>query len=126
MAVATGFVFRPGCSTIGTALVALVLGGAYLPVPANMVGQAVGPLLVYCAYTYAAGPADPVFLQTDAAVGPTLTSTLEPVTAQVGGLIAPYRSQFGDACGYSPLVAAPIASIPAPLNRIDPLRILCG
>lgn len=126
VAVATGFLFRPACSTVGTATVALVLAGAYIPLPPSLAGQAVGPFLIYCAYTYAQGPADPVFAQLDAAVGPALSEQLEPVTEQASDALAPIRSQLADGCGYSPLLAAPVSSVPPPFNRVDPIKIVCG
>ncbi len=125
VATATGFAFRPGCSTVGTAMVALVLAGAYIPAPVSF-GQVVGPLLVYCAYTYAAGPFDPVFAQADAAVAPTFDDQVTPLMKQVYDAAEPVRSQLIDACGYSPLLAAPLASLPAPLSRIDLVRVVCG
>ncbi len=126
VAEATGFAFRPACSTVGTSLVALVLAGAYVPVPATTFGQAVGPFLIYCAYTYNLGPADPVFMQLDAAVGPTITEQTEPVMDEAIIALEPVHGQLAAGCGYSPLLAAPIASTPAPFNRIDLIKLICG
>jgi len=126
VAVATGFAFRPACSTVGTSLVALVLAGAYVPVPATVVGQAVGPFLIYCAYTYMAGPADPVFMQLDAAVGPAISEQIDPLTGQVSGALEPVSSQLAAGCGYSPLLAAPVSSVPPPFNRVDLIKVVCG
>lgn len=126
VAVATGFAFRPACSTVGTSLVALVLAGAYVPVPVTVVGQAVGPFLIYCAYTYMAGPADPVFMQLDGAVGPAVSEQLDPLAGQVSGALEPVTSQLAAGCGYSPLLAAPVSSVPPPFNRVDLIKVVCG
>jgi hypothetical protein len=126
VAEATGFAFRPACSTVGTSLVALVLAGAYVPVPATVFGQAVGPFLIYCAYTYNLGPADPVFMQLDAAVGPTISEQIDPVIKQAGDAMEPVHGQLAAGCGYSPLLAAPVASTPGPLNRVDLIKLICG
>lgn len=125
LATASGFAFRPACSTIGTAMVALVLAGAYVPSAVNF-GQVVGPLLVYCAHTYKAGPVDPVFAQIDAMVAPGFDDQVAPVMEQAYDAAAPVREQLSSGCGYSPLIAAPLASLPMPLNRIDLVKVVCG
>ncbi|MGH2759447.1 MAG: hypothetical protein ACRDKJ_07750 [Actinomycetota bacterium] len=126
VAEASGFAFRPACSTVGAGLVALVLAGAYVPVPNSVVAQAVGPFLIYCAYTYGLGPADPVFMQLDAAVGPAITEQTKPVVDQAAAGLAPVHGQLAAGCGYSPLLAAPLASVPAPFNRVDLVKLICG
>lgn len=123
---ATGFAVRPACSTVGAGLVALVLAGAYVPAPATVAGQAVGPFLIYCAYAYKLGPADPVFMQLDAAVGPMITDATKPVMDQAAAGLAPVHGQLAAGCGYSPLLAAPVASTPGPFNRIDLIKLICG
>ena len=125
VATGTGFAFRPACSTVGTAMVALVLAGAYAPSAVNF-GHAVGPLLVYCAHTYKAGPVDPVFAQIDAMLAPTYDDQVAPVMKQAYDAAAPVREQLAAGCGYSPLIAAPLASLPMPLNRIDLVKVVCG
>ena len=126
VAEATGFAVRPACSTVGAGLVALVLAGAYVPAPATIAGQAVGPFLIYCAYAYKLGPADPAFMQLDSAVGPAITDATKPVMDQAVAGLAPVHGQLAAGCGYSPLLAAPVASVPPPFNRVDLVKLICG
>lgn len=121
---AAGFALRPACAVAGTAFVVLIVAGAAAPLPFNVI-PLTSPIFVVCAFAFAPGPADPVFQQVDAAVGPTLQDTLAPVLEQLGAALDPVRPNLAEACGSLTLFAGVDDQLPPPLNRFDYVGLVC-
>jgi hypothetical protein len=45
---------------------------------------------------------------------------------QATDALEPVHGQLAAGCGYSPLLAAPVASTPGPANRVDLIKLICG
>jgi hypothetical protein len=119
---AVGFGLRPACAGAGTAVLLLVIAGGSLPVSPGFV---VTPLLIFCAAAFSPGPADPAFETVDGAVGPTLSSNVEPYLEQVDAALTPYRLDYAPACGVLALAGSTPRQVPPPLNRFDLVNTVC-
>jgi hypothetical protein len=122
---AAGFALRPVCATTGTAFVIVVIAGAAVPSPVNVVPLS-GPVFVACAYSFGEGPADPVLQDVDSEVGPPVEQELGPVLDQVSAELAPVRGDLGEVCANASLFRGVSRYLPPPLHRFDYIGVVCG
>ena len=121
---AGGFALRGPCGATGTAIVLMSIGAGAAPLPIS-VGVPLTPVFLICGAAYEKGPADPVFNDADAAVGPQFEDATDPVLKQVGDAIAPVRTNLAQACTVIALSGGTIRSVPKPLSRLDIVNAVC-
>jgi hypothetical protein len=122
---AVGFGLRPACAGAGTVIVAGALLGASLPLPVNP-GLGLTPAFVLCGAAFEPGPADPVFEQVDATVGPQFEDASKTVLEPAATTIAPLRQTLSTMCTVVSLASSTPKYFPPPLNRPDITGTLCG
>lgn len=122
---AVGFLLRPGCASAGSAIVVAALLGTTVPLPVNP-GIALTPVFIFCGAAFEPGPVDPVFEQVDAASGPQLQDTAQPVLDQAATGIAPARPALSEACTGVALLGSAPKQVPPPANRLDAIAAICG
>jgi hypothetical protein len=126
--VPAGFALRPGCGMLGGVVVLAAIAGFAVPLPVPLPvgsGTAASPALIVCSYAYEAGPADPVFVMVDDAVGPTISSTFAQAVSAGGNGFDTIRSTVGPGCLAALAVEPGFHDAPPPANRLDPFRVVC-
>lgn len=123
---ATGFVLRPGCSAVGTAVVAAALLGGTLPVLPVNPGLVMQPVFIACGAAFDDGPVDPIFLQIDGAIGDQFEEAAQPVLDRTASAVAPLRPSLSEGCSVLTLFGSAPQQVPPPLHRIALLPVVCG